>query len=190
MLHAGSNNESMGGWAYLHLWGCKYQWQESRWTERSKLYCGDWRIPTSRVARPTVKTLYLQKPRGVTCSDSQNLAGSHPICHSWISLLFYFFVFFLLFSYLVVYAFSLMEVWFSWLSSNLLQCYSKPTAKKATKRKTLNNLMLVYVWLIRLCTHLSFFRELHQKPRQCLLSLPFSWLPLIWVQESQIRLQQ
>lgn len=120
MLHAGSNNESMGGWAYPHLWGCKYQWQKSRWTKRSKLCCGDGHVPTFRVVEPTLTTLCFQKPRGVTHSASQNLARSRPLQLSWIPPFSNFHFFFLLFSYLVVYAFSLMEVWFSWLSLNPL----------------------------------------------------------------------
>jgi len=136
----------MGGWAYPRLWGCKYQWEESRRTERSMLYCDVYHIPTSRVVGPTVTSLRLQKLPGVTCSDSQGgtwLGHIHNVSPEYH--LFSFPVFCLLFSYLIVYAFSLMELWFSWLSLNPLQCYSKPMAKKATERKTLNNLMLVYI---------------------------------------------
>lgn len=143
MPHAGSNNESTGGWAYLHLWGCKYQWQESRWAERSKLYCGDCHIPTFRVVEPTVTALHPQKPRGVTRSGSQNQARSHPLCRSWRSLFSTSLSSF--FSFLIWLFMSLMEVWFSWLSLNPFQCYSNSLAKKASERRTLNNLMLVYI---------------------------------------------
>lgn len=142
MLHAGSNNESMGSWAYIHLWGCKYQWQESRWTEGSKLYCSDCHIPTFRAVEPTVTSLCPQKPGGVTRSGSQNLARPHPLCHFWISLFSISLSSFL--SFLICLFISLIEVWFSWLSLNPFQCYSNSLAKKASKR-TLNNLMLVCI---------------------------------------------